>query len=83
MRTLGGLGDPLAFEPLVNLLDDEAFRVREAVARSLGWLGDVRAIPYLNAALDDDDRMVRTAAEWSLEQLRDSETNAITTPEVS
>lgn len=57
---------------MVNLLDDEAARVRESAASSLGGLGDARAVPHLNAALDDDDREVRKAAERSLERLRDT-----------
>ena len=67
----GRLRDLRAFQPLVNLLDDEAARVRESAASSLGGLGDARAVPHLNAALDDDDREVRMAAERSLERLRD------------
>ena len=57
---------------MVNLLDDEAARVRESAASSLGGIGDARAVPHLNAALDDDDREVRKAAERSLERLRDT-----------
>jgi HEAT repeat protein len=41
------LGDPRAFEPLTELLDDDQPLVRYNAASALGKLGDMRAVGHL------------------------------------
>lgn len=54
---LGEIGDPIAIEPLITLLEDEM--LRQAVIRSLGKIGDPSAIPVLAGLLTKPDPETR------------------------
>ena len=58
---------PLAVEPLIAALLDEAFEVRAAAARSLGKIADPRAIEPLEELLRDNMSPVRDAAAEALQ----------------
>lgn len=67
---LGQLGDPLAFNALVEALRrDELAVVRSNCAWALGKLEDMRAVPYLIEALEDVDLGVRQDAREALDML--------------
>lgn len=58
---------PASVEPLIQALQDEAWEVRAAAAKSLGKLGDRRAIEPLQALLRDNQSPVRDAAAEALQ----------------
>ncbi len=58
---------PLAVEPLIAALQDEAFEVRAAAAKSLGKIKDPRAIDPLQELLRDNMSPVRDAAAEALQ----------------
>jgi simple sugar transport system ATP-binding protein len=58
---------PLAVEPLIAALNDSAFEVRAAAAKSLGKIGDPRAIQPLELLLRDNMSPVRDAAGEALQ----------------
>jgi uncharacterized membrane-anchored protein YjiN (DUF445 family) len=60
-----------AVEPLIGVLRDEDWRVREAAASVLGKIGDKRAVEPLIAALRDGDSDVREAAASALGEIGD------------
>jgi HEAT repeat protein len=39
-HTLGRIGDPLAIDPLISLMNDENHNVRQSAARALSSLGE-------------------------------------------
>ncbi len=63
------MGDVLAVDPLIPLLNDKDPRVRAAAASALGRLHDPRAIQPLIAALGDQNARVRRAAVGGLGHL--------------
>jgi len=54
-------------EPLIGALQDEAWEVRAAAAKSLGRIGDRRAIDALQPLLRDNNSLVRDAAGEALQ----------------
>jgi len=54
-RTLGEMGDPRAFEPLVAALRDETFYMCAYACEALAKVGGAKAVPYLLAAMDRHD----------------------------
>lgn len=68
-QALGLLGDPRAFSPLIDALNDESEEVRRAAVQALGVLGDPRAIDPLKKALEDRKKGVREAAAEALGKL--------------
>jgi hypothetical protein len=50
-RSLGALGNPLAVDPLIAVLDDPSFDVRVAAILSLGKIGDQQAVQPLATRL--------------------------------
>jgi len=59
---LGPVGDPMAVEPLAELIRDEDAGVRRAAVRALSARGGVRVVEPLIAALQDNDPGVRDIA---------------------
>ncbi len=59
--------NPSSVEPLIQALQDEAWEVRAAAAKSLGKLGDRRAIAPLQELLRDNQSPVRDAAAEALQ----------------
>nr|MBA3242458.1 HEAT repeat domain-containing protein [Acidobacteriota bacterium] len=68
---LGTRGRPVALEPLINALKDEAPGVRGSAATALAALGDRRAVEPLIAALKDEADNVRGSAATALAALGD------------
>jgi HEAT repeat protein len=60
-----------AIPRLIQALQDEEWRVREAACKALGEIGDPQAISYLAEALQDVDRDVRWAACKALGEIGD------------
>lgn len=58
-------------EPLITVLGDEVWRVREGAATALGEIGDKRAVEPLLAALRDKHEQVQAAAALALGGLDD------------
>jgi len=69
---LGKIGDPSAFEPLMNLLHDPDVDVRKSGCDALGRLGDVRAVDALAALLTDAIEDIRMSAAFALARFRES-----------
>ncbi len=60
----GGMGDPIAFEPLAQLLGHKDIGVKLGAAAGLGHLGDLRACePLTELAADRDGAVARAALE--------------------
>ena len=71
VRWLGRLQNPIALEPLIELLTEFRFRLLSIIA--LGHLGDQRAYSYLVDILDWETRSnVRDGVARSLGQLEDA-----------
>lgn len=66
------LADPETVERLVAALEDPAWDVRAAVARTLGEIRDQRAFDPLVSHLDDPESYVRLAAVRALGELGDA-----------
>ena len=55
---LGSIGDPRAYDPLIEMLDWEHHTsIRDNVVRGLGLLGDRRAVPRLAAVAASEDEL--------------------------
>jgi len=72
-RALAELGDPTAFQPLIDALKDKEGIVRSAAANALAQLGDKRAVPELLTLLKDEQRNVRVSVVDALGHLGGSE----------
>jgi hypothetical protein len=74
IEALGEFGDPSAVEPLIKILHNEKYTVKEILGRdaalALGKIRDVRALEPLILALND--KSLRTAAIVALGDLGDS-----------
>ena len=66
---LGKIGDPKAFEPLLNVMHDTGAPVREHAALALGELGDMRAVEALSVALHDEDGEVRKNTKIAMSKM--------------
>lgn len=66
---LSNIGDPRAFDVLIETLerDDPALRYR--ALHALRTVGDSRAVDAVAALIDDPDPNVRSTAVWSLREL--------------
>jgi len=51
---LGKIGSSKAVYPLITLLDDEDYNVRDAAAMAIGQIGDKEALPALKKALEKE-----------------------------
>jgi HEAT repeat protein len=69
LRALGSLGDPRAFELVLDGLRDRDLTVRRNAAALLGHFKNEAAIEPLIDALRDDDGWVRMNAQGSLEKI--------------
>jgi HEAT repeat protein len=72
---LGMVCDERAVLPLADLLNDSAYRVRQAAARSLGSTGNTQARDLLietMTSLPHDDLIVRTAVAEALANIGDT-----------
>ena len=67
-EALGPIGDPVAVEPLIKMVEDRdgEWGVRTAAARALGWLGDARGTEPLIGVLNDMNAHVRHMAVVAL-----------------
>ncbi len=71
-KALGQLGDPLAVQPLIVILQRSDFDVmREAAAIALGQIGDAQATQALIRAIKDTYPKVRKAAAQALGKIGD------------
>jgi HEAT repeat protein len=59
VAALGELGDPRAFDVLVEALDSGEALVQVSAIGALGELGDVRAVPFLAKFAADEDWQMR------------------------
>ena len=57
--------------PLVQLLEDRDYEVRQKAAIALGKIADLGATMSLKEALKDSNKEVRQSARWSLDKIRD------------
>jgi hypothetical protein len=71
VETLGEIGDILAVEPLIKILEHDVLFVRWEAAEALGKIGDVRAVEPLIQALEDKDWNIRRNAVRALGQIGD------------
>ncbi|WP_440947372.1 HEAT repeat domain-containing protein [Methanosarcina sp. T3] len=70
VRSLVEIGDPGAVEPLILLLGDEYYRIRQFAAQGLGKLGDQGAVePLLKALETERESEVRVAEVRALGEL--------------
>ncbi|MFO7890133.1 MAG: HEAT repeat domain-containing protein [bacterium] len=65
-RTLGELTSFRAVDSLINIIDDEEWKVRKSVVKALGEIGDRKAIEPLVNTLSDNVEMVQKQAMESL-----------------
>jgi HEAT repeat protein len=69
---LGLLESPLAYEALLNALEDDDVQVRQSAIAALGELGERRAVPAMTTRLrHDPEAGVRTEAAYRLGMLGD------------
>lgn len=66
IRVLGEMKDTTAVMPLVDMLNDEDFRIRGGTATALGEIGDSLAADYLIPVLNDTANLVRKSAAFAL-----------------
>lgn len=66
------IGEP-AFEPLINILDHEDWRVRGAAAWALGSMNKTEALDPLTILLDDDSGFVRAGARNAITHIQNSQ----------
>ena len=59
-----------AVDPLIDLLDDEDWKVRGAAAWCLGNLKDERAIEPLTKLLDDESGFVKSGAKSAIDSIK-------------
>ena len=70
VSSLVEIGNPEAVEPLILLLEDEYYRIRQFAAEGLGKLGDRRAVePLLKALETEREGEVRAAEVRALGEL--------------
>ncbi len=63
-RALGELISFRAVDPLINIIIDEEWEVRESVVKALGQIGDRRAIePLVNSLFDNVEKVQKQAME--------------------
>ena len=62
---------PLAVNPLIDILDDDDWRVRGAAAWALGNLKDDAAIKPLEGLLEDESGYVRAGAINAINSIKD------------
>ena len=70
---LGKIGDPIAIEPLMEMLTSQDYHIRKAAAESLGFSMDPRAVPALTSLLSDDDPDVQIATIRAIGYIGDPE----------
>lgn len=70
-ETLGKIGSPKAFDPLVEMLKDTDAQVRWHAANALANLADPRAFDPLAACLKDEDPDLRALGLKGLARLKD------------
>jgi HEAT repeat protein len=63
-------------QPLIGLMTDERWQMREQAADILGTIGDQSALPVLTAALKDETWQVRFAAVTALGHIGGAEAKA-------
>lgn len=74
IAVLERIGSPLAFEPLLKMLEPEAAAVRREAMKALAAVGGARAVEPIGAFLQDIDLMVRRTAVEALAAMRAPET---------
>lgn len=77
IAALERIGSPLAFEPLLKMLEPEAAAVRREAMQALAAVGGVRAIAPLSAFLQDIDLFVRRIVVESLAKAHAPETKEL------
>ena len=65
------IGDKSSVIPLIQLLEDRDFEVRQKAAIALGEIADLGATMSLKEALKDSNKEVRQSARWSLDKIRE------------
>ena len=72
VRSLGEIGDPIAVDPLIDILEGDHDRgVRVEAAMALGKIGDPRAFDRLSyLASKDGNEQVKAAVELALAGIR-------------
>ena len=68
-KVLGMLKESKAVVPLIHLLSDRDFEVREKAAVALGEIGDISASRALKQAQKDQNKDVRVAAGHALKKI--------------
>jgi HEAT repeat protein len=71
LHSLGTIGDPLAVEPLTEILRNRCSAVRGTSAWALGQIGDIRAVESLIAAFKEGDTYLQRSAAFALGQIGD------------
>ncbi len=66
--SLSRMGEP-AVDPLIEILNDEDWKIRGAAAWALGNLGDEKAIPALEKLLDDESSFVKQGAQSAINSI--------------
>ncbi|HMA04697.1 MAG TPA: HEAT repeat domain-containing protein [Methanomicrobiales archaeon] len=69
LEALARLGDPRAFQPVVNALKDPDWRVRRKAAWALGVLGDPRAVIPLRRAMLNEMDSVKEMIEEAMQAI--------------
>ncbi len=69
VAAMGELGNPLAYDYLMEALAQDNDLIRTAAAAALGDLGDPRAIPALEAYIGSDDWQLRYRVALALAQI--------------
>lgn len=72
VTALGALGDPIALQPLMDILESTEHKgIRRRAIVALGLLANNQAIPLLMNALEDQDVVIRRTAVEAVERIRD------------
>jgi HEAT repeat protein len=69
--SLGRIGDPVAVDSLIRMLEDGNWDVRSSAAKALGQIGDLQAVEPLIEALGDKSETVRWVAANALTSITD------------
>jgi HEAT repeat protein len=82
VKLLGKTKEPIAFEKIMERLQDSHPSVRAAACQALGTLGEKKALPALMPMLNDPSEEVRTSAILAVSQIGEKDQRLVDKPSI-